>query len=303
MQRPQLKVGLFLLLAMILILFGHLPISAFARNLLSLRISHTFVQTGNIASLPPNSSNRICPAARMLHQEMLLTLSERIQAVHPQGLISFLAVCGDSESMTNVVTILKDSTDHGYILQPMERYFLGEMLLALNRRDEVIKYWKDSSAMASLMASRGQVALHVNNNVQKALMYFSLSEAILSIPTPDRVMMYMGLCQIFLSQQKWNEAENACRLFQSLSSTATQRVIAHNLLGRIFFDSGDYGKAQDEFEAAVNIQPNDSENHYWLGLALESRGLKEEAIIQYQKVLEIDSTHMGTRNALERLLK
>jgi tetratricopeptide (TPR) repeat protein len=80
--------------------------------------------------------------------------------------------------------------------------------------------------------------------------------------------------------------------------------LAHNNLGSLLLQKGRVDEAIDQFQQALDLQPNAADVHSNLGGALLQQGRVEEAIAQLQQALQIqpDSTqaHINLGNALLR---
>jgi tetratricopeptide (TPR) repeat protein len=81
----------------------------------------------------------------------------------------------------------------------------------------------------------------------------------------------------------------------------------YQLRGYAFYTTGDYPRAQTDFEKAVTLDPSDVEALYGLGLTLKMQGKLEESTNAFQKVLNLlqnGSVEDPTRaKMLERLTK
>ena len=64
---------------------------------------------------------------------------------------------------------------------------------------------------------------------------------------------------------------------------------------------GDHENAIKSLETAVALEPNNIDIRYNLALAYEVAGRKEEAKIQYQKVLDADPNHKEAMNNIKLL--
>lgn len=67
-----------------------------------------------------------------------------------------------------------------------------------------------------------------------------------------------------------------------------------------FYDSGNYGRAEDEFRKLVGLNPKHKEAHYYLGRIYESRvqgdddfETMEEAMNEYQEAIEVDPNYIN----------
>ena len=69
-------------------------------------------------------------------------------------------------------------------------------------------------------------------------------------------------------------------------------------LGLIYYNDEQLDKAKSEFERAISIDPNYSNARYFLGLILDKFGVKQEAILQFEKIQEFNPGNQE----LERIL-
>lgn len=67
-----------------------------------------------------------------------------------------------------------------------------------------------------------------------------------------------------------------------------ERVDAHINLGYVFFNQGKLSQAEDQFELALRIRPNQPEAMNNLGVVLKEQGRLDEAIERYRQVLQIN---------------
>jgi tetratricopeptide (TPR) repeat protein len=62
----------------------------------------------------------------------------------------------------------------------------------------------------------------------------------------------------------------------------------HNKAGTEFFEKEDFEGAIREYQAAVQLEPNNSAYHCNLGMAYDEADREDEALAEYQKTLELD---------------
>ena len=71
-------------------------------------------------------------------------------------------------------------------------------------------------------------------------------------------------------------------------STTGESLFARNNLGNAFVARGRFEEAIDQFQRALQIDPNDADATYNLGNALAQQGSFEEAAKQLQNALQIN---------------
>ena len=81
--------------------------------------------------------------------------------------------------------------------------------------------------------------------------------------------------------------------FSALAVTGTELMAA----GRAAYDRGDFDQAIDYFERAVALEPNNSEAHYYLGLAQVDQNKYNDAIESFNRSLRLDPTRQEVRAA------
>jgi tetratricopeptide (TPR) repeat protein len=93
-------------------------------------------------------------------------------------------------------------------------------------------------------------------------------------------------------------------LLEAIAS-GTDEVAVENgrlLLGDIYRDKGDLGKAEEQFSLVLEKDPGSAEAHYRLGLVWQSRGDPIKARAEWRKAVSIDPMHAASRQKLtERL--
>lgn len=81
------------------------------------------------------------------------------------------------------------------------------------------------------------------------------------------------------------DKDAAIKTYQQSLRLAPNRADTHRALGDIYYDSGEYGAAQQSYASAVKSDPTTS-NRYALGQALMELGRYDEAERQFRKVRE-----------------
>jgi TolB-like protein/class 3 adenylate cyclase/Tfp pilus assembly protein PilF len=95
---------------------------------------------------------------------------------------------------------------------------------------------------------------------------------------------------VFLGSSK-NPKKSLGQAFQAARKTLAlddSLAAAHGLLAHIYLQKRDHGKAVEEAEKAVSIDPNSADALVWLGFCLRYSGRPEEAISLYEKALRLN---------------
>ncbi len=101
-----------------------------------------------------------------------------------------------------------------------------------------------------------------------------------------------------LEQFKHKEAADAFRRALQLDPSL---VLARINFGIALFNVPDLPAAQKELQAAIAAAPTAPQPHYVLGLAAKTQNRTEEAITEFQKVLQIDPNDVGANVNLGQL--
>jgi protein O-mannosyl-transferase len=92
--------------------------------------------------------------------------------------------------------------------------------------------------------------------------------------------------------------QDGVSLFTHNLNVTRNNSVAHNNLGYILMQHGDYKNAIDHYNNALRINPNYVEAHNNLGTALLQQGDYKKAIYHYYKALRINPNYAETHNNL-----
>ncbi len=115
---------------------------------------------------------------------------------------------------------------------------------------------------------------------------------------PEISLYYETLGDIYMGIQNFIEAK---RYYKEAVFIDPKNARAHALFGTLQSKDGDHDNAIKSLETAVALEPNNIDIRYNLALAYEVAGRKDEAKIQYQKVLEEDPNHKEAMNNIKLL--
>lgn len=137
-----------------------------------------------------------------------------------------------------------------------------------------------------------------------ALREFDLTKR--SDPTFSKA--YVGCGLVFAYQDKWEKAFQELEKGEKLARTDEEKVFAGVTTVRLFLvgkksASDDWLKAAESaYNDVVKRMPDSSQAHFYMGKAYEEVGDLGKASVLYEKVLEIDKTHVDeARAALNRI--
>ncbi len=107
--------------------------------------------------------------------------------------------------------------------------------------------------------------------------------------------VYRGL--IGFGQNAENFAIATAQQSISLDPNNPQQYIS---LGGIYYQLGVWDQAQNQFQIAITLKPDFANSHYNLGHALEQKGDKENALVQYQIVKNLVSQDKTSLQQIEK---
>lgn len=84
-------------------------------------------------------------------------------------------------------------------------------------------------------------------------------------------------------------------------SLEPRKASIREALARAYYRSGRFRSAEEEFNAAVDIEPSNDYAHFGLALCLERRGRKDEARGHVKLALAMRPDHDAYRLAFERI--
>jgi len=105
------------------------------------------------------------------------------------------------------------------------------------------------------------------------------------------------LGKLYFDSGRLKEAEQ--QFSQSLQ--VEPNLAAYDHLGYIYAQMGDQGRAEEAFKASLAMNGADSHAHYHLGLIYAATGRKAQAVVELQAALDIDPNNAEIRSALNGL--
>jgi protein O-mannosyl-transferase len=152
--------------------------------------------------------------------------------------------------------------------------------------------------------------------------------------SPDLASPHYNLGVLLQKQNRLDDAEHEYRAALALSSDQAEIVQSHNNLGILYLGEGQYSAARAELSAAIAMDPGEQNSYigrgtvemqtmnmdaaisdfakaaqiapsplalYWLGRALESKGLNQQAVRAYAAALQLAPAMAEARARLAAL--
>ncbi|MEW5768653.1 MAG: tetratricopeptide repeat protein [bacterium] len=98
------------------------------------------------------------------------------------------------------------------------------------------------------------------------------------------------LVSIYFQQKRWDEA---IAQSEALIQIQPENAAAHSNLGAVYSEKGDKGKAYYYLKKAVEVDPKFLVGYQNLWFFLNKEGRREEAAIEYQKMLKLKTSVIG----------
>ncbi|MGH7951101.1 MAG: tetratricopeptide repeat protein [Limisphaerales bacterium] len=109
---------------------------------------------------------------------------------------------------------------------------------------------------------------------------------------PDSWMAHNNLGTIFKNK---GEFDQAIHQYQETIRLKPDFAQGHYNLGIVLFKKGREDKAIAQFQEAIRLDPHDSRAYYNYAVALDGKGRDDEAIKQYEKAIHLNPDYVGAR--------
>lgn len=134
-------------------------------------------------------------------------------------------------------------------------------------------------------------------NSDGALSYLNESLKIKS----DFVAGHMMLAQIAVAEGKLKEAISELDRAVSANPNNPENIYIVLRIGILYYQDGDYEKAQGIFEKLVEVSPNYSDARYALGLLYDKKGMTSMAIAQFEELSKLIPENSEIQKILSNL--
>lgn len=217
------------------------------------------------------SQRDLSPEARNAQAQDLISLAvnsaKRATDLNPESVanwtISGFTYANTIGLLTGAGDWALNSYQRATELEPTNPYIFTEIgRVYLSKSDLAAQQKNETETKAALKLA--------SENFEKALSLKS-----------DYAPAHFQIAMIYVREGKIKEAVDK---LETLKQTAPSDVGLAFQLGVIYYNDNQFGKAKGELERAVRLDENYSNARYFLGLAYDKEGNKQEAILQFEEI-------------------
>lgn len=171
----------------------------------------------------------------------------------------------------------------------------GVFTVAVLRFAQVIKHdFENAAAYAEIAAIRVE-----QGRLNEAERWYQAA-----IDVADKKQPFKRMLAYFYLNHSYDVTDKGMPLVETLAKANPTQAEYHLMLGQMHFRVGQYDQAEALLEKAVELAPNRVEARYHLALILSIKGQTKDAALEYQRVVDWD-TSSGLRErarvALQKL--
>lgn len=115
---------------------------------------------------------------------------------------------------------------------------------------------------------------------------------------PANVSAHYNLGLVYSELMRYEDAEKA---FQKTIQLNNRHGLAYFNLGHVCFLQQKYDEAIQNIKIALELSPGAANFHYELGLALEKKGVPDQAKLEYQKALRYIPDYIEAQEGIARI--
>lgn len=169
------------------------------------------------------------------------------------------------------------SFERAVTLEPSNPALFTELgkayLISASRKRQLAEQAKDDE--------KGKLEMEASEALTRALEQFARASALKPDYAPAQFQEVLAL----ELQGKFAEAIDK---LQRLRESLPQDIDVLYELGSLLYNTGDYDKAEEAFSTITKLVPNHSNAHFGLNLVYQKKGEIDKAIVELEKVLELN---------------
>ncbi|MCX8117573.1 MAG: tetratricopeptide repeat protein [Desulfobacterota bacterium] len=158
----------------------------------------------------------------------------------------------------------------------------------LKEAEEVFKEVSQKGGQGEILGKEGLATVYAKKGEsEKALQLAREVEQ----KAPDRAYVHVVKGDLLYAQDKRKEAETEYQKgIQKKTVEPYQEALRYNQMGRYYANAGQYGKAREFYDQAIQIDPYYIEGTTNKGLTFEKEGKWDQALESYRMALALDKT-------------
>jgi Flp pilus assembly protein TadD len=118
------------------------------------------------------------------------------------------------------------------------------------------------------------------------------------LPLSGSLWVCMAVALAILTVQRNNDYSSELAIWADTAAKAPTNARAQGNFGRALAKQGQIDEAIIHYQKALEIRPDYADVHNNFGLALATRGQADDAIVHYQKALDVDPAYVPAHNDL-----
>ena len=100
--------------------------------------------------------------------------------------------------------------------------------------------------------------------------------------------MVEGEGEVLLAVSRNSSRESAIPISKDALKIDADHYPSHKALAEIYFELGEYTKSFEHYIKLIELTPDDPYLHYQIGMLYEISGDYNEALLEYEKIIDID---------------
>ena len=173
----------------------------------------------------------------------------------------------------------------------------GEIYWILNDTQRAFIYWQQIPDYDSFLVLQGHKAYQLSNN-GLAIYIYKIANMVNPQPQKTKVEMYRDLCHLALSKNDLDQALEWCQILVEQDPLSP----AYLLLGRVYYERGEYIKAQNAFTESIRLDSSKASPYFWLGMTYWQTENIDNAEKQFRLAINVQPNYPYPHLYLARLL-
>lgn len=182
------------------------------------------------------------------------------------------------EDMETILGRFDNDLSAGNVPSVTDLVSIGTMLFQLGQPDRAYALWRQAPDLSIYFSEMGRIAAENLHDESRAFEFFQIADTIDPSYDPRKANMYRHQCIDTVNSGAGAESQNPCEKFDRAVGSSLSGV----LLGRSYYDRGNYEEAVRALEKSVMRDIGSGDAYFWLAKALLAVGDQGAAIEAYR---------------------